>query len=432
MNVTFPTLMRTMHVSLATVQWLTTAYLLLVTITMSTTAFILKRFSFRRLFFFAASMSLIGTIAAMLAPTFSLLLLGRMLQAIATGIATPLMFQLVFTRIPRQRIGVWTGFASVIVSLAPALGPTYGGVLTSLWSWRAIFIGVLPLLVIAAALGAANIQGPALGTKTKFDFIGLVLLALTFTSLVLTFNLAIIHGWQSLAFGIGGGVTLVLAASLMGYSQRSQRHLFDYRILRNLILQQRLGQYFGLQLINIGLSFVLPLYVQNVLHATPMTAGLMLLPGALLGAGIAPIAGKVYDHRGANLPLITSASLVTAALVLFAWFTTQFTVALIALLYALLRLGFNSGFGTAVSDASMQVNSRQKADQNSLFSMMQQFAGSVGTSLMSAVIATKALHQPAAAATLAGARIDFCLLLAVALLILGTAIAVARLTKQPV
>lgn len=166
MTVTFPTLMRTMHVSLATVQWLTTAYLLLVTIVMSSTAFVLKRFTFRRLFFFADLMSLAGTITAMVAPNFALLLAGRMLQAVATGIATPLMFQLVFTRIPFKQIGLWTGLASVIVSLAPALGPTYGGILTSLWSWRAIFIGILPVLVAATLLGAYGLHGAALALRS--------------------------------------------------------------------------------------------------------------------------------------------------------------------------------------------------------------------------------------------------------------------------
>lgn len=85
MNVTFPTLMKEMNVNLATVQWLTTAYLLLVTIVMSSTAFVLKRFSFRHIFFFAALMSLAGSLIAMLAPNFTLLLIGRLLQAIATG-----------------------------------------------------------------------------------------------------------------------------------------------------------------------------------------------------------------------------------------------------------------------------------------------------------------------------------------------------------
>ncbi|WP_056989258.1 MFS transporter [Lacticaseibacillus camelliae] len=430
MTVTFPTLMRTMHVSLATVQWLTTAYLLLVTIVMSSTAFVLKRFTFRRLFFFADLMSLAGTITAMVAPNFALLLAGRMLQAVATGIATPLMFQLVFTRIPFKQIGLWTGLASVIVSLAPALGPTYGGILTSLWSWRAIFIGILPVLVAATLLGAYGLHGAALGTQgQQFDFGGLALLGITFTSLVWTLNLAGTHGWISANFGMSMFVAMLLVASMTWYARRGQRHLFDYSILKNGVLRQRLLQYFGLQLINIGLSFVLPLFAQDVLHASPMSAGLMLLPGALVGAIVAPLAGKIYDRRGATMPLLTSASLAALAMLLFATLTHHFTIGVIAALYMVLRVGFNSGFGTAVSDASLQVAGPQKADQNSMFSMMQQFAGSLGTSLMSAVIAAKTLHSSTIAATVNGSQIDFWLLFGVAVAILGTGLWVAKKKK---
>ncbi|WP_225352514.1 MFS transporter [Lacticaseibacillus nasuensis] len=233
MNVTFPTLIATLHVSLATVQWLTTAYLLLVTIVMSATAFVLKRFSFRALFFFAASMSLLGTLVAMLAPNFALLLLGRLLQAVATGLSTPLMFQLVFTRAPLNKLGLYTGFASIIISLAPALGHVWR-IVTSLWSWRAIFVGVLPLLLIATLIGAYAIHGPALGTRGQaFDGLGLALLAVTFGSLVLTANMAGTHGWLSGQFGalLAGAVVLILV--MAWYARHGRRRLFDYRILGN-------------------------------------------------------------------------------------------------------------------------------------------------------------------------------------------------------
>jgi EmrB/QacA subfamily drug resistance transporter len=419
MNVTFPTLITTMHVTLATVQWLTTAYLLLVTIVMSTTAFILKRFSFRHLFFGATTVSLIGTLVALSAPNFGVLLCGRLLQAAATGISIPLMFQLIFSRIPRQQVGVYTGFASVIVSLAPALGPTYGGVLTSLWSWRAIFIGVLPLLVIIAVLGAVNIHGAALGTNgAQFDFVGLILLAATFTSIVVTFDQAGTHGWASIRFILGLIVTAGFGGATIWSAHHGKRQLFAYRILRNVTLDRRLFQYFGLQFINIGLSFVLPLYVQDVLHATPMTAGLMLLPGAIVGAFTGPIAGKYFDQHGARRPLRLSAWLATGALLLFAFATHALTVAIIAVLYTMLRIGFNSGFGTALSAASLEVSGPLKSDQNSLFSMMQQFAGSLGTSVMSAVIAEKSLHMTLTIATTRGTLTDFMILLVLALAIL--------------
>ena len=96
------------------------------------------------------------------------------------------------------------------------------------------------------------------------------------------------------------------------------------------------------------------------------------------------------------------------------------------MLYTLLRIGFNTGFGTAVSDASLQVTGPQKADQNAMFSMMQQFAGSLGTSLMAAVIAARALHSKPLAATINGSRADFLGLLGLAIVILLSAVVMAK------
>ncbi|WP_288760320.1 MFS transporter [uncultured Lacticaseibacillus sp.] len=412
MNVTFPTLIKTMGVTLDTVQWLTTAYLLVVTIVMSTTAYMLKRFNPRPLFLCAVAICLIGGLLCLFAPSFPILLAGRLLQAVATGISTPLMFQIIFARVPHTQLGVYTGFASVIVSLAPALGPTYGGVLTSIWSWRAIFIGILPLLVIIAALGATTITGKAAGVgQQRFDYLGMVILAALFAGIVFTFNGAGNHGWTGSSFWLWLAGSIVIALVFAIYARKGTRKLLNYRILKLPVLRLRLLAYFGLQFINIGLSLVLPLLAQTVLGASAMTAGLMLLPGALVGAVTAPLAGRVYDRVGATIPLLFSSVMVCVALTLLWIFTDSLTVVSIAGLYVVLRLGFNSGFGVAISDGSMQVGRPQKADQNSLFSMMQQYAGSLGTSVMSAVIAAFTLSMTTTSATVLGAKVDFALLL---------------------
>ncbi|WP_439645111.1 MFS transporter [Lacticaseibacillus pantheris] len=221
MNVTFPTLIKTMGVTLDTVQWLTTAYLLVVTIVMSTTAYMLKRFNPRPLFLYAVAICLIGGLLCLFAPSFPILLAGRLLQAVATGISTPLMFQIIFARVPHTQLGVYTGFASVIVSLAPALGPTYGGVLTSIWSWRAVFIGILPLLVIIAALGATTITGKAAGVgQQRFDYLGMVILAALFAGIVLAFNGAGTYGWTGSSFWLWLAGSIVIALVFAIYARK--------------------------------------------------------------------------------------------------------------------------------------------------------------------------------------------------------------------
>ncbi|KRK65581.1 transport protein [Companilactobacillus tucceti DSM 20183] len=428
MNVTFPTLTKNLNVSLGTVQWLTTGYLLLTTIVMSTTAFVLKKFKPIKVFSFAALLCLLGTLICMVAPNFSILLSGRLLQAIATGLSTPLMFNLIFEEVPPAKLCAYTGFASIIISLAPALGPTYGGIVNGLWSWRAIFVGVIPIIILLSVIGWFSIQGDARGTKgMSFDYIGVVGFAAIFSMILFTFDQAGKHGFISSQFGVWILMTAVIIAAFIIYNLKSKKQLIDFSILKIPVLRFRLFGYFGLQFINIGLSFVLPIFAQTVLKLSSAQAGLMLLPGSLIGAMIGPYAGYIYDKKGPTIPLITSGSLVTIGAFLFLVVGKNLTLVSITLIYLLLRIGFNFGFGTTLSDGSVQVQDKNKSDQNSLFSMMQQYAGSLGTNVLSVVISAATLgNSDEIVSTITGTRIDFVILTILAASILISVIYVER------
>lgn len=145
LNVTFPTLLKTFSVSLNTIQWVTSGYLLMVTLVMSTTAFLIQRFDARTLFRTAITAFLCGTLLCVSAQSFPMLMGGRLLQAISTGLATPLMFHIIMSLVPDRHLGIYVGLAGMITSFAPALGPTYGGTLTYLVSWRLIGLGTMVL-----------------------------------------------------------------------------------------------------------------------------------------------------------------------------------------------------------------------------------------------------------------------------------------------
>lgn len=421
MNVTFPTLVQQLHVDLATVQWLTTGYLLLTTIVMSTTAYILKKFDPLKIFIFAASLCFVGSIICLAAPNFVVLMTGRLFQAVSTGLSTPLMFNLIFEEIPDSKLGLYTGLAGIVISLAPALGPTYGGIVNRIWSWREIFVGVIPLIVILFMLGWWTIQGKARGTeKMSFDYGSVVGLAIIFSMILFTFDQAGTYGWLSIRFLIWIILSFVLIGLFVWYSQHSSRQLIDFSILKLPVLRLRLFSYFSLQFINIGLSFVLPIFAQTVLKLNSAQAGLMLLPGSLLGAAIGPVAGYMYDRKGATLPLLCSGGLITLGSALFWIKSDGLSLIGITLIYLLVRIGFSFGFGVALSDGSMQVHGSNKSDQNSLFSMMQQYAGSLGTNVLSVVISAAAISSGTTNTvfnTIKGTKIDFAVLTVLSLLV---------------
>ena len=399
MNVTFPTLIKTLHVSLSTVQWLTSGYLLMVTLVMSTTAFLLRRFDTRRLFRTAILCSLAGTLLCIWAPSFPILFAGRLLQALATGVSTPLMFHLILTMIPQVHLGIYVGMASVVTSLAPALGPTYGGLLTYYASWRMIFWLVLPVILLVWSLGEATIRVKAQTTTDRFDFLGLLLLGLGLFSLIEVLDQFTASG---LTAGFWGYVA-ALAVAIAGMSyhlKHTATPLLNFSLFKQAGIRARAINFFILQFSNIGIAFVIPIFAENVLHTNASVAGLILLPGSLFGA---------------RRLLLTSNTAMFVGAILLGIFTHQLSIPLIVGFYIIFRMGFNLGFGNTMSDASTMVTGPTKADINALFNTIQQYAGSLGTASLSAIITLQHRLSPVGADA-TGSQIDFIVLAVLAVL----------------
>ncbi|MFC6181788.1 MFS transporter [Lactiplantibacillus daowaiensis] len=431
MNVTFPTLMKTMHVNLTTIQWITTGYLLVVTMMMISSAHLLKRYPAKNLFLFAISCFTLGSIIAACATSFPMLMGARVIQALSTGISTPLLFHIILTQIPRTKIGTYNGMAAMIISLAPALGPTYGGLLTASFTWREIFWWLMPLIVIVFLIGVTHLELPASDPQDRFDGWGFVLFAAFLMVVDFAFDQAGKHGFTSLIFWGYLLVGAILAGVLVSYNRHSKVHLLDLKIFRNLIVDWHLLAYFLLQFINIGSSFVLPNVAQLVLGHNAFVAGLMLLPGALLGACLAPVAGRLMDRVGAYRPILSGVTAMVVGCLAFVISHSWLTVTLIGGFYIVTRVGFAFAFGNTITNASKQVTMRQKADINAAFNMSQQYAGSLGTGVLAAIIGAFQLQPGTTAVTTArGAQVDYWVLLIFAVVALLSILNSRRISKE--
>ncbi|WEV42136.1 MFS transporter [Bifidobacterium sp. ESL0682] len=434
LNVTFPTMTREFGLPLSTIQLLTSGYLLMVTIIMSTSSFLLKRFDTRPLFRCAIIVSIIGTILCCLPiKVYWLLLFGRLLQATATGISTPLLIHVILSLVPVSRRGTYIGLANMVTSFAPALGPTYGGMINHYFSWRIIFVFTLPLLLIAWILGETNLRLDAQGAGKSFDGVGLVLLSLFMVSFTEIFDqLGAVGGWSYRV-----AIAIVVAALTLGLfiwrCLASKSPLLDLRLFKKPIIGLRGANYAILQFVNIGSSFLLPVFAENFLGIDSLAAGLMLLPGSLLGAFIAPFVGKLYDHRGPTLVLlISNVSVIIGATALWAM-TGKATVIVLTLLYMFLRAGFNFGYGNTMSDASKFVSASQQTDFNSLFNVLQQYAGSLGTTVLSTSLSLSEARIPhdVKAASVAGATNAFALVIVLVLVALCLTLVSIKVRKDP-
>lgn len=143
MNVTFPALMREFGVNTSTVQWMTTAYLLVLAAIIPTSAYLNRRFRTKRIFMAAMSLYILGIVLGLTAQSFPWLLCGRIAEGMGTGIALPLMFNVIQEQAPKRSMGLMMGVGSLVTAMAPAVGPSLGGWLAETFGWRSIFACLL-------------------------------------------------------------------------------------------------------------------------------------------------------------------------------------------------------------------------------------------------------------------------------------------------
>jgi MFS family permease len=169
MNVTFPTLMHDFNVSLTTVQWVTSGYLLAAALIMLSSAYMKRRFTNRQLFVTAALLFIIGDLMCAMAPVFWVLLAGRLVQAGCVGLCSPLMVNIILDTVPTSKLGIYMGVANLIILIGPALGPTFGGAVANFFDWRMIFWSTLPFAILLLVLGQGRIKQYTPTSDFAFD-----------------------------------------------------------------------------------------------------------------------------------------------------------------------------------------------------------------------------------------------------------------------
>ncbi|MFD1433099.1 MFS transporter [Lacticaseibacillus yichunensis] len=382
MNITFPTLMKEFAVGTATVQWMTTLYLLVVASIVPLSATLKRRFKTRDLFLVAISCFILGVVLDAVAPTFSVLLIGRGIQGVGTGIALPLMFNIILDQVPAPMIGMMMGVGTLITGVAPAIGPTFGGLVVTVMSWRYVFVFLLPLLVLALVFGVRCIQQKSPLSAATVDAPSVALIVLVFCGLIWGIaELASRFSW--LALVIGGVALAVFCLRAL----RLKQPVIDVRLLANQRFAAHVAVFLLYQIEALGLSFLLPNYLQLVNGKTALEAGLIVLPGAALGALLAPLSGRLYDHVGAKMPLLLGSVLGLLSLAGFATLGKALTAAGVAGLYLLFMAGIGLSMGNVMTDGLHQLAPVEQPDGNAIFNTLQQFGAALGTSLAAALVA---------------------------------------------
>lgn len=386
MGVALPSLMTDLDITASTAQWLTTGFLLTMAVVIPLTGFLLERFPLRTIFFAAMSLFSAGTLVAALAPGFEMLLAGRIVQASGTAVMMPLLFTTVLNVVPPTHRGRMMGVISIVIAVAPAIGPTVSGIILSALDWRWMFWLVLPIALLAIVLGAIWVRNVTETRDARFDVLSVVLSALGFGGVI--FGLSSIgeaasgHApvpvWIPVAIG---ALALVLFVLRQVHLQKTDSALLDLRTFRSRSFSLAVVLVAVVMSALFGSLILLPIYLQQVLGFDTLTVGLMLLPGGILMGVIAPVVGSLFDRFGPTPLVIPGMIVASAALWGMATFDAGTSIGWIIAVHVTLNLGLGFVFTPLLTSALGSLPRPLYPHGSAIVGTIQQVAGAAGTAL---------------------------------------------------
>jgi MFS transporter, DHA2 family, lincomycin resistance protein len=392
LSVALPVLMTELAITATTAQWLSTAFMLTMAVVIPTTGFLLNRLTTRAVFATALVLFLAGTAIAAIAPSFAPLLIGRIVQAGGTAMVLPLLMTTTLALVPIARRGTVMGLSSVVISAAPALGPTLSGIVLGALPWRFLFIFMLPVVAIALVTGLVVIRNATEPRATRLDVLSVVLSALGFGGLVyaLANITAVLDGTAPIApivaLAMGGlGLWVFVARQLrLG---RERRALLDLRPFGVRTYTVSALVVVVAMLTMLGTVVVLPLYLTGALGLSVVSVGLVLLPGGAAQAVLGPIVGRLYDQVGPRPIVVPGMALMAIALwVQVATYTATTPVWQVIVLNVLFGIGMSMVMTPLMSLALSALPRELYADGSAAMNTLQQLAGAVGTALFVAML----------------------------------------------
>ena len=405
-----PTIMADMGIASTTVQWLTSGYALTEAVIIPLAAYLMGRFSTRRLFIGGMTLFAAGSLVSAVAPVFPLLLLGRVMQACATGFVMPMVFSVILLVIPRERRGSAMGIIGLVIGFAPTIGPSLSGVLVDTVGWRAIFVIVAAVAAIIVACAAKMLKPYGEFRRSRFDLLSVVLS--TCGLICLLYGLSSVSSSTNLGFTVGLIVAGIALVGLYAYRQLNLAEpMLRVDILKTVNYRTVVIVIALFQAALIGMETVMPLYIQGVLGQSATVSGLTLLPGALIGAFTGMLAGRLFDKFGVRVPVLIGAAVVLCGVLGFTQFRAGSPVLLVSVMYAVLAIGIQFTMTPVNTWGVNSLPNEAIQHAQSTSNTINQVAASFGTALLVSVAATvsgAASDLAGVERTFAGYHASFC------------------------
>ncbi|MGC4376850.1 DHA2 family efflux MFS transporter permease subunit [Fictibacillus sp. Mic-4] len=389
LNVAIPHLITEFGVTTNTAQWLLTAYMLVNGVLIPLSAFLIERFGVRILFLVAMFCFTVGSFICGIAPSFSVMLTGRIIQAVGGGVLSPLVMTIILFVFPPQMRGKGMGIFGLAMMFAPAVGPTLSGWIVEHYTWRILFYGMVPLGLIVLIIAFFKLRNIIEPKKIKLDFFGTVTSLIGVGGLLYGCSEAGNDGWDDPIVLSTIIIGVIFIAIFVVQQIRSKTPLLNFRVFKYDMFSMSsiisvlitVAMYAGM--------FLLPIYLQNLRGFTPLQSGLLMLPGAIIMGIMSPISGALFDKIGPR-PLAVIGLLITAVTTYeFTQLTVETSYSHILILYMIRSFGMSFLMMTIMTAGMNQLPRELNSHGTAMSNTLRQVGGSIGTSLMTTIFTNR-------------------------------------------
>jgi len=390
LNVALSNLMNVFHVTPATVQWLSTGFMLVNGILVPITAYLMKRYSTRQLFISSMFFLLVGSLLCACAMNFGMLLTGRMIQAIGAGIIMPLMMTVILYLYPSEKRGSIMGTIGFAMIFAPAIAPTLSGFIIDYVSWRWLFIGLAPFVLVSIVLAFKYLINVSETAKVKLDMLSVLLSTIGFGCILYGFSRAGSKGWDNVVVISTIIIGLIVTTLFCLRQTKSKDPLLNLSVFKYKIFTLTSFINVLITMIMYADLILLPIYLQNGRGFTAFEAGLLLLPGAVINAFLSPITGRMYDKYGAKPLFITGLLFIIISMWGVISLSESTTYIYLMIRTCILRIGL-SFISMPLNTAGLNALPRELGSHGSAVNnTVRQLAGAIGTAVVITVYTNQA------------------------------------------
>lgn len=383
LNIALTTLMAEFDITLSTVQWVATGFMLVMAIVIPVSPLLMGWFTTRQLFIGTMVTFFIGTVIAAMAPSFGVLLLGRMIQAIGTGLIMPIMFNVFLLIYPPHKRGKIMGIVGLVIMFAPAIGPTLSGIIVEYFGWRFLFIFVMPFTIFSILFALKYLVNVTEMTKPKIDWISIVYSTIGLGSTIYGFS----HAGESADGFMTPSVFIpiiigVIAILLFVFRQlKLDEPLMDLRVFKFPMFSHAVVLFVIIIMVMFASELILPVFMQGPMGLTAAAAGLLLLPGSLLNGIMSPFMGALFDKVGPKVMMIPATIILAVTMFMFSNLTAETPEWVIIVGFMLIMLSVSATMMPAETNGLNQLPKHLYAHGTAVVSTLQPLAGAIGVSV---------------------------------------------------